>query len=210
LIAFKLNDGNGTAKKAKVLDDNELLVSVNPTPPLIQSKVYIFSQFLTTDGTSSGSNDMGIDGSSTNVEFYLKADEEEDAFVTKLNFIVGYGASAYLYDFADSGGPLTNGINIYYTDSYNDVITIANITRNYSFLRFSLLSGIIPTAWELRNLGALNDYGYMCSIDLSSLVSPYGVKLDRGTRQKLSILIRDDCTDADIFNCRAFGFRRFE
>ena len=27
---------------------------------------------------------------------------------------------------------------------------------------------------------------------------------------RMSVLIRDDCTDADLFNCQAFGFERFE
>ena len=38
----------------------------------------------------------------------------------------------------------------------------------------------------------------------------YGVKLDRGTKQKFCVTIRDDCTDADLFNCQAFGFERIE
>lgn len=192
-----------------IIQDESLTVTQFPSPPLMEQKIKIFSQFFTDDGTTSGSNDLGIDGSTTSVTFWVQADENNDRYITKLNFIMGYGASGELWEFADSNGVLTNGVKIFYENLSGEVL-IANPTRNYSFLRFALTAGIIPTAWELRHLGQTNDYGYLCSIDLTTMMPPYGVKLDRTTTQKLAITIRDNCTDADTFNCRAFGFERFE
>jgi hypothetical protein len=40
---------------------------------------------------------------------------------------------------------------------------------------------------------------------------PYGVKLDAGTTQKLTLRVRDNAgTAADIFTAIAYGFERFE
>jgi hypothetical protein len=193
-----------------VLEENELLTNRFPSPPLLPQKTKIFAQFFTDDGTDSGSEDMGISGVAASVDFYIPAKEKEDLYISKIDFLLGYGSSAYLFNFVDSGNPLTNGVRIFYTNSKNENSEIENLKTNYDFLRFALNDGIIPTAWELRNLGAIADYGYICSVDLTKSMYPYGVKLDRGTKQRMTITIRDDCTDADLFNCKAFGFERFE
>ena len=40
---------------------------------------------------------------------------------------------------------------------------------------------------------------------------PYGVKLDKGSSQKLAFTIKDNVgTAADTFNAIAYGFDRFE
>ena len=66
------------------------------------------------------------------------------------------------------------------------------------------------TNWETRGFAAAGDYGYFVNINIVDMMPPYGIKLDKGTKQKMSILIRDDCSDADLFNCQAFGFERVE
>jgi len=40
---------------------------------------------------------------------------------------------------------------------------------------------------------------------------PFGIKLDAGTTQRLSITIKDNAgTSAVSFNCIGYGFERFE
>jgi len=208
VIKSNITDGAGTGQQASVLSEGELLVSQHSSPPLLPQKCRVFSQFLTVDGTSAASNDLGVSGAVTPVEYWVPAAEDADRYITKLSFVVGYASAAYIWEFADLNAALTNGVKIYYTDSNREEVTIANPTRNSSFLRLGLSSGIIPTAWELRHLGATNDYGFLTATNLSEFMPPYGIKLDMGTNQRLSILIRDDCTSAVTFNCRAFGFER--
>jgi len=205
-----IDDGTGSGSQAMVTSNGEVLVSSTGCPPLLPQKCIVFGQKLTDDGLSSGSDDLGIDGSTTAVDFWVPASETRDRYITRLSIIVGYGASAPMYDFVDSGSPLTNGVLIFYRNKDGLEVTIGNPTTNYSFLRLAIADGIVPTAWELRNLGASNDYGYIIAVDLTRIMPPYGVKLDRGTSEQITIRIRDDCTDADIFNCRAFGFERLE
>ena len=198
--------GPGAGKQAYVVDDG-LLVSNIPCPPMRPQKCKIWSEFLTEEG---GTHDLGIDGSAVPVNFFIRSDVDNDIYITKLNFIMGYGTAGRLYNFADSGVALPNGVEISYFDTEGTQTVIALVQVNYEFLRYATGTGIVPTAWELRSLGAVNDYGYMCTIDLSAIMPPHGIKIDRGSNQRASVLIQDDCTDADLFDCRAFGFERFE
>lgn len=203
---FLQSDKNGTPAE---FEDGRQIVSLYTCPPLLPQKNIVFSQKVTDDGTSSGSDDLGVDGSGTAVDYWIPADDDNDRYLSKLSFICGYGASAEMFEFADSGAKLTNGIRIFYTNTYGDEQTIANPKANYSFLRASLISFSISN-WEQRGFAATGDYGWLATIPLDAMIPPFGIKLDRGTNQKLTITIRDDCTAADLFNCNAFGFERFE
>jgi len=201
-------DGDGT-KSPVFVRDNALIVSQFTCPPLLPQKNNIFSQKFTTDGTATGTSEMGVDGSVTPVEYYIPADGDNDRYITRISFVIGYGSSAEGFEFADSNSALTNGVKISYTNTYQEEITIANPKGNYSFMRMSG-AHISPEAWEARGFAGAGDYGYFINMYLNNVMPPYGVKLDRGTIQRMSVLIRDDCTDADLFNCQAFGFDRFE
>ena len=189
-----------------VTEDQELLVTVSPNPPFDEQRIRPLAQYLTTDGTASGSNDMGVDGSVTSSVFYIGASETDDRYISQLEFIIGYGTSAQPYQFADSTA-LTNGVRIYYESRFGET-EIFNAKSNQDFFRLNHIP--TTTNWEVRGVNALNDYGYFISFDLKSFIQPYGIKLDRSLDKKLAVEIRDNCTNADSFNCYAFGFERFE
>lgn len=193
---------------AHVTNDQELRVISSSYPPLADQKVEPFRQYLTDDGLPDGTNDMGVDGSSTNVDYYIPAAVHEDRYITTLSFIVGYGASGQPNQWAN-GTALSNGSRIFYSSTRGEIDIHEGIQSNQDFFRLSF--SLIPTAWEVRHVDAANDYGYFISMDLTKLGLPFGVKLDRGTTQRLTIRIRDNAgTDADSFNCIAYGFDRFE
>ena len=80
-MAFKFvfEDGHGSGNKAKINGEGELGVVVHTHPPLDEDvTAYPFRQYFTNDGTSTGSNDMVVDGSSTSQEFSIKAQQERD------------------------------------------------------------------------------------------------------------------------------------
>jgi hypothetical protein len=203
-----ISDGTGSGNKARVNGDEALYTTVVPHPPLIEQKINPYRQYFTLDGTPSGSNDMGVDGSSTNVDFCIPASQTKDRYLTNLNFIVAYGTTGQPNEWAD-GTALTNGVRIFYESPRGEQDIHDAIKSNQDMFRLAL--DLIPTAWEVRHVNATNDYGYFISLDLRSLGLPYGVKLDKGSSQKLVIRIRDNAgTDADTFNCIGYGFERFE
>ena len=202
----KIVNGNGV--EMAVTRDQEALVSVSTYPAFRKQKVVPFRQYLTVDGLSSGSHDMGISGAVTNVDFFIPASVTDDRYITNISLILGYGTSAQPFQFADSTA-LTNGIRFFYQSSSQGEIDIhEGIKSNQDFFRIS--HSQVTSGWEVRGIGAVNDYGYFITMDLDSFVPPYGIKLDAGTTQRLVMCIRDDCTNADDFSAIAYGFDRFE
>jgi len=207
MFSFRLFDGLGKKKPVGVTEDNELCTIVTPYPPLIEQKVKPFRQYLTVDGESDGSNDMGVDGSVTNADYYVPADAENDRYITTLNFIVAYATSGAPYQWAD-GAALANGSRLFYTSMRGEQDIHEGIKSNQDMFRLSFST--IPSSWEVRHVNANNDYGYFITMDLTKLGLPFGIKLDAGSNQRLIMRIRDNAgASADSFNCIGYGFERF-
>lgn len=204
---FNLTDGTGSGLKQRINDDNAAYTTQIPYPPLIKQKTQPFKQFLTDDGLATGSNDMGIDGSTTVTDFFIPADNEDDRYVTELNFLIGYGGSAQPYQFAD-GAALATGIRIFYTNEQGEKDIAISLKANQDLLRLRKTG--VDTNWELRGINTLNDYGFFFTIDLTRFSPVYGIKLDAGSSQKLIVRIQDNVgATADALNAEAIGFDRF-
>jgi len=204
----KVEITSGGNREATITQEGELNVIPAPYPPFVEQKVQPFRQYLTADGTSGGSNDLGVDGSSTNVDFWIPASESNDRYITTLSFIVGYAATGKPFQWAD-GAALTNGTRLWYENRRGEHDIHDAIKSNQDFFRLSF--DPIPTSWEVRHVNANNDFGYFVSTDLRKMGLPFGIKLDAGTTQRLSITIKDNAgTSAVSFNCIGYGFERFE
>jgi len=201
--------GNALKRFIKPTEEGHVIIEQASYPPLEDQKSVILSQKFTTDGTSTGTNGLGVDGSATSVDYYIQASGERDRYIARISFIMGYGASSELYEFADTGNALTNGVRVWYQDTNFNVVEIMNPKANYGFQRISDVA-IGHNTWESRGFAATGDYGFFSNISLIALMPPYGLKLDRGTNQRMTITIRDDCRAADLFNCHAYGIERFE
>lgn len=210
MIKTRIEDGAGRGQSAHV-EDNALMVTLYGCPPLVPQKNRVFSQYLTDDGTTAGSNDMGIDGSVTGgAPFWVDASSDADLYIASVSFAVGYGGSAPMYEFSDStlvSGTTASGFRFYYERSEGE-IEIATIKNNGELLRL-MANGIVPNIWETRNFAAVNDYGYIGEVNFLKFLPPYGLKLDIGTNQKLVFHVRDNNTNADVMNAIAYGFERF-
>ena len=207
-MAAKVRLTSGSGVDAIVTGDQELLVTASTYPPFGPQKIAPFRQYLTDDGTATGSNMMGVDGSVTPVEFFIPAAGSDDRYITRISVIVGYGGTGKPFQWAD-GAALTNGFEMYY-DSPRGVVNIHDaIKSNQDLFRLGEV-GFLPSDWETRHVDGLNDYGYIMSIDFKSLFPTLGLKLGAGTTQRLVMRVRDNATNADSFNMIAYGFDRFE
>lgn len=200
-VPVELRDGRN-GRKQRVTKDDAGLVSVLPFPPLLQQKIRPFSEYLRDEN---GSFDMDL--VTTPTEFSIPAPEEADRYITGLSFVLAYGATAYLYQFAD-GTALANGIEIYYIARQGEVHFTGSIKTNLELLR--LRQEPLTSDWQARNFAAVNDWGYVGFINLVNFIPPFGVKLDAGTSQRFVVAINDSIAAvADIFNFYARGFERF-
>jgi len=199
--------GTDGQAQAQTTPEGELRVCNSPYPPFVQQKVQPFRQYLTVDGLEAGSNDMGIDGSVTPVDFYIGASPSNDRYITSLNFLVAYAASGKPYLWAD-GAALANGTRLFYENLSGERDIHEGIKSNQDMFRLSF-SPVLAT-WEIRHTDALNDYGYFISTDLTKMGLSSGIKLDAGSTQRLVASVQDDATAAVSFDCIAYGFERFK
>jgi len=203
----KVEITNDRGIQANVSNEKEVHVIAAPYPPLGEQKVQPFRQYLTADGTSTGSTDMGIDGSVTNTDFWIPADAENDRYITSLNFLIGYASSGQPFEWAD-GTALTNGSRLYYENRHGEHDIHQAIKTNEDMFRLTFSR--VEANWELRHVLQANDYGYFISLDLTKMGLPFGIKLDAGSSQRLVCCIRDNAgTSALKFDIIGYGFERF-
>jgi hypothetical protein len=199
-------DGAGSGRCSHISDQFAVVVSDTGCPPLIQQKNRIFREYLK---NSAGSEDMTVDGSTTAVEFYVSANGDDDRYITTLSFVIA-DANATLNKFGNIAA-LTNGCQLFY-ETLEETVTIHDALKsNFDFVRLCLgepAFALATTAFRAPNVVGTSE-GYMPVLDLRRLVPPYGIKLDRGTTQRLVLKVRDDCTGVDGFDCIAYGFDRF-
>jgi hypothetical protein len=208
-IDVKLISGaNATA--VGVTDENALYVQDQGLPPPApQGRGQVFRQFMTDDGTSSGSNDMQVDGSSTAVEFWVQADSTYDLYISSLSFVIA-DASATLNKFGNITA-LTNGCQLeYFTDGGTTTIADA-LKTNFDFVRLCLgipSFGDGAGAFRASNVESTSE-GYLPVLDIKNVFGiPWGIRLRPGTSDKIILRVRDDTTGVDAFNCIAYGFTR--
>jgi len=210
-IKNRIVDGDGTGIEAHVTEEGALLVTNYACPPLLPQKNKIFRQYLTADGTATGSNDMLVDGSGTPIKFWLPADAEDDRYITVLSFVIGDGG-ANLNEFGGVAA-LANGCRLYYEDNVGDEVIIGDALKsNWDFIRMCFLHpafGDAGSALRLTNVEGGAE-AYTPWLNLLQIMPPYGLKLDRGTNQSITLEVRDNCTVPDVFNAIAYGFERYE
>ena len=209
MIKTHLTDGSGTKEQA-FIKDNALVVTQFGCPPMIPQKNKVFRQYLTVDGTSSGSNDMRVNGSVTNVDFWIPAHADNDRYITAVSFVIA-DAGAGLNEF---GGvtALTNGCVFEYTRE-SETVTIHNALKsNWDFVRMCMgvpAFGATTSAFIASNVVGSSE-AVIPVFNFLTLMPPYGLKLDAGTRQRLILRVRDNCSTIDGFDAIAYGFERFE
>ena len=215
MIDIRLVDTRG-GNTAKINGEGEIHVVVHGHPPTEEEKTLVpFRQYFTDDGLSDGNNDMQVDGSTTNVDYYIPAEggngtPGKDIYITTISVEI-IDASSNLYQFGATTA-LTNGIQlIWQSEALGTVYIHDALQTNWDFVR---LAGGQPsiggdaTAFRASKVTNTNDEGYIPFIDLSKLFNmPYGVRLRANTKDKLIFRIRDNTTGVDAFDAISYGFK---
>jgi hypothetical protein len=197
---------------ARVERDGTLQVVVHPHPPEIEETLVLpFRQFLTDNGSSSGSNDMQVVGTAAiPIEFWASANHKRDIFIKTLSIEIT-DASASLNKFGNVTA-LSNGCElVWITKEEGEIVIADNLKSNYDFVRLGLGSpaiGSTTTAFRASNVSG-NSEGYIPTVDFSTVFGmPWGMRLRKGTNDRLLIRIKDTTTGVDSFNILAYGIKR--
>lgn len=151
---------------------------------------------------STGSANMAVDGSVTPVEFNYKSTEDYDIIINKLVVLLVDGSIAFNKFGAEPA--LTNGWTLH-------ILEAGAFT---SFINSSTTGQIIadsgfPTNYEIiSNFNANNDDAFILSIDISESV-PGGIRIGRGTQDKIFATVQDNLTGLVDFRVTAIGNRHY-
>ncbi len=184
-------------------------VVVHPHPPLNQDEciqLLPFKQLLTLDGTANTSGDMLVDGSVTNVEFFVSAIQGFDLYIKNLSIMISDKGAA-LNKFGNIAA-LTNGLDFFYEsqDTGKFVVETA-LQTNHDFVRLSLYQPMVGSTMKLVNATADQD-SFIPVIDFNTIFGmQYGLRLRKNTNDRIVFTVKDDVTGIDEFDIIAYGIK---
>lgn len=210
MIKTVIKDGSGSNKEATVDCNNSVAVTTTGVPP--ESLNTNLKPFANLMQTSAGATDMLVDGSVTNVDFYIQAGNDGDRYIQTIAFTIA-DAGATLNDFGNIG-VLTNGCQLIYEDKeLGEVVLADSLKTNFDFVQlcnFEPTFGSGTAAFRASNVVGTSE-AFIPLLDITDVFGmPYGLKLPKGTNKKIILRIRDNVSTIDRFDAKCFGFDRID
>lgn len=209
-IKVTLKDGKGTSREAQIDEEHSVLVTETKIPP--KELKAVLKPYTSLFHDVNGTTDMRVNGATTNVDFFVDAENEGDLYIQTLAFtIADVGAS--LNEFG-ALSPLTNGCDLIYQDSkLGDVVIASALKSNFDFVQlcnFEPTFGTGTAAFLASNVSGSSE-AYIPILDLTDVFGlPYGLRLPKDSDKKLVLRIKDDVSTIDRFDIKAFGFIRID
>lgn len=204
--SFYLKDGHGSGNVAKVNGEGELGVVVHPHPPRDEEIVALpFRSYFTLNGDGT-TIDMRVNGATTNQQFTIEASDKYDRYIKSISVVIA-DVNSTLNNFGNIAA-LANGVEFKWSSlSLGDYILQESIKSNFDFIRLAghTYFGDGTNAGKYSNLSGNSD-GYAPFIDFKLIYGlQYGIRIRKGTTEKLVFTIKDDITTIDAFNVIAYG-----
>jgi len=217
MLKTVLLDGTGTDNKAKVSRYNAQYVCIHDpelSPSGTKNRKRLFSEVLGSTGASSGIINMNVDGT-TDQEFYIGADTTVDGdnafdiYIMSIIFIVA--DTAVVHSKFGNVSALTTGIDVIVTESGGETYLLKEIkTGGQMIAHAGALNAFGDGALvnELTNWTDLDD-AQIITMPVSQFV-PGGIRLGHGTKDRISLWVRDDLQGLTEFTCRCFGYKLYD
>jgi hypothetical protein len=211
MLKFNLFGGDGLFKQ-KVDSEGAASVVVHPHPPIGEEVAALpFRQFFTDDGTSTGTTSMVVNGSVTNVEYYISARQDYDIYVKYISVEIGDGGSPSLNDFGDLSA-LANGVSWHWFTQAEGMYELhEGIKTNKAFIRIGTDTGAIGTgtdAYLADVSGGASEKSYLPAIDIKETYGlPWGLRLRKGSTDRIIFTVNDNLSALTTFNIVGTGIR---
>lgn len=208
MIDVQLTDGRGRSNRAKVNGEGELSVVVHPHPPRDEEiSALPFRNYF----ELSGSNDMTVNGSVNSQDFVINAAQDFDIYIKSISVVIGDGGTPALNKFGALSA-LTNGVEwVYFTQEQGEYQLHEGIKTNLEFIRLAVDTAAIGTGTDafLADVsGGGTEKSYLPNIDIAETYGmPYGLRLTKGSTDKLIFRVKDDLTGLTTFNAISYGLR---
>lgn len=200
-----------SGREAWVSDHNALRVEqiINDVPPVgTPNRHRYYHQLLGSTGAGSGTTNQNVDGRAPAQEFYVAAHTDYDIWVTVLQIIIA--DTAVTHDKFGNLSALSTGWDLHVTESGEDTkIMDAVKTGGQAIMQgggmFGFGSG--AGAFELISWTGTED-AQMVNVPLGFLM-PGGIRLGRGTNDRIVSTVSDLLTGLTEFTVRAIGYRHY-
>jgi hypothetical protein len=204
--------GAGGEELASVNKEGTLNVVVHPHPPIGETlTAQPFRQFFTDNGITSGSNDMRVNGGAAATDFYIGANENYDIYIKSISLAIGDGGSPALNKFGNLS-ELTNGVSWHLFSNELGLYELhEGVKTNLEFVRLGADTAGIGTGTDafLADVsGGGTEKSYLPTINIAeSFGLLYGLRLRKGSNDKLIFTINDNLTALTTFNAIGYGLR---
>lgn len=212
MVTSKIIDGHNSGNELRINKEGAASVEVHSHPPTSEVIATVpFRQFFTDNGLPAGSNDMIVDGSSTAVDFFITASPDFDIYIKTISVEIGDGGNPNLNLFGALTA-LSNGIEwIHFTQQEGDYTLHDGIKTNKEFVRLGIRTGAIGTganSYLADVSGGGSEKSYLPIIDMTDTFGmPWGLRLAKGTTDKIVFRINDAMAGLSTFNAVGYGIR---
>ena len=200
-----------TGKKLRLSDDGALYANVVSAPPPAagtSNRTQFLTGNLGSTGLGFGTTNLNVDGSVTPQSFYVEAATDYDIHIQQINIIIIDGSISHSKFGAITA--LTNGFDIYATESGNQTYFIQNAKTGGEVIVQSGIGkpfGDAATAFIIPNFSGNSD-GMIITIPVFQFV-PDGLRIGRGTSDRLTAVVKDNLTGLDGLQVVVFGYKNY-
>lgn len=210
-LETEIKDGGGTDQLAIVNGEGALNVAaqIKDTPPIgTANRHRYFNSVLGSTGADSGTTNMNVDGSVTTQKFFIEAHQEYDIRI--MGVVIVIADQTINHNLFGSVSPLTNGWDLQIIEEGEAIKVIDTASTSGQVIAqsgFSHPYGTGLTSFQLTKWTA-NDDAHTIFIPIGGYV-PEGLRIGRGTLDRIESVINDDLTGLTEFTVRVIGYRHY-
>jgi hypothetical protein len=204
MIKTTIADGHGEGHELRIDKEGTANVVVHQHPPVEETIMGIPSVLDFTN--AAGSNDMQVAASLAAPQlFCVDARPDYDVYVKTVMITIA-DQNAQLNQFGNLTA-LTNGVDFCWeSQALGNFVIKASMKSNWDFVKLSRGNpsfGDGTGAFRAGNVSG-NSEGYLPVIDMFAVFGQqYGIRLRKGTKDRLVFKINDDTTGVDEFTAEA-------
>ena len=211
MLTSQIEDGQGGDSRLGIDSEGAASVVVHAHPPEVEKNVLLpFRQYFTDNGGSTGSSDMIVDGSANPIDFSINAQSDRDVYIKSI--AVQISDPGAVLDQFGALPALPNGVSwIWQTGSEGEYELHDGIKDNLEFVKLGLANPAFGTgsqAFRADLKGGAGNDTFLPVIDLAvTFGMPWGLRMNKGTNDKLIFRVNDALAGLAIFNIIGYGTR---
>ena len=169
----------------------------------------LLSGLLGTTGLNSGTTSLNVDGSVTNVSAYVASEPDCDLHIMYIVLLIA--DSAVVHSSFGNVSALTNGVDLTVLEDGRTTHLISSAKTGGQLLAQAGLfvpfgEGVYVN--ELSNWTGTSD-ACIVQFPVSELI-PGGIRIGKGTQNRISFIVNDNLTGLDDMTVRILGYRHYD